>query len=513
MNAKRKLISIALVAIWLAAAPAAQASTPFQFGMGSEPDIAVDDSGTAHVVWKDISPPAGQELVYYCRIPHGKRGCEGNQALYTGTAGARPHVLLPGGGQVVVLLGEDQCGVADFCTFARRSTNGGVSFGSVQAIADPEGSGSLTGPDSTGDAVHGPGDSVSYVNASATAGMFFTNAPLGGGIENGFARLYETSSTSDGTVGLDGSRPVVAFADQASNQSLWWRAYGGSGSLNDQANWTPRALVESNVSALGDDVTLAGGPGGLYLMYKRGAPGAQQYVVRKFTGTGFGAPRGVSEKRTPIFGDLYQDGSGRLHAVWVANGPDLLQWRTSKDGAHWGPTVTIDISGDIYPELNVAAAPSGQGFAAWDTRRGPTGAASELEATPLEPYTGPKSKVSKKDKCKWPNCLPAGGKASKKVGKKKTSVQVTIPSCKTKKVKVKLTKLKHKTGNVVVSKVLFQLGKQKKVDKKPAYGTTFKLKGATLGKKYTIKATVFLKIGAKQSKVKLSKAFYACPLG
>lgn len=514
MKAKRTLFAASVAAFCLAAVPAAQASTPFTFGMGTEPDLAVDSAGTAHVAWHDISRAVGQDVVLYCQIPRGARACTNSQTLYTGRIGARPHVLLPTAGQVIVVLGEDQCGVADFCTLVRRSADGGAGFGPVQTVADPEGSGSLSGPAATGDAVYGPGDSISYVNGSATAGMFFTNASLGGGVQNGFARLHTSTSAVDGTVGLAGSTPVVAFADQQSSQNLLWRAYSGSGDLNDAASWTTQQLVESGVTALNSDVTLAGGPGGLYLMYRRGGSLQRQYVVRKFTGSGFGQAVGVSERRDPIFGELAQDASGRLHAVWLANGPDRLQWRTSKDGVTWGPTVTIGISDAVFPRMSVDAAGDAGGFASWDTHRGPNGAISELEATPLEPYTGPGSGIDPRDPCAWSNCLPApGGKPSARLGGREVTTAVSISSCQTKRVKVRLRKLKKRTGRVVVQKVVFQLGRRTITDRKPAYGAVFPLKGATLGKRYTLKATVHLRVGAKTSKLKLSKRFYACPLG
>ncbi len=73
-------------------------------------------------------------------------------------------------------------------------------------------------------------------------------------------------------------------------QDLVWFAYDGTGDINADANWSPQQVVEAG-SETGsvDDVKLAGGPGGLFLMYKHGTPGANQYVVRQFTGAGFGS--------------------------------------------------------------------------------------------------------------------------------------------------------------------------------------------------------------------------------
>lgn len=200
----------------LAAARDAPASTPFQLAVGKEPNLAVDGAGTAHIAWFDRAA----QTVEYCRIPRDKRACEGRQTLFSGQMFGRPHVLLPAPGQVLIVLGEAQCGRTDACTFIRRSSDGGTTFAPALPIADPEGPGSLTGPATSGDLVYGPGNSLSFVNDMAAGGIYFTNAPLSGTIEHGFARLSPGGAT-DGTVGLAGDRPVVVWNDLKTPRAVW----------------------------------------------------------------------------------------------------------------------------------------------------------------------------------------------------------------------------------------------------------------------------------------------------
>lgn len=259
------------------------------------------------------------------------------------------------------------------------------------------------------------------------------------------------------------------------------------------------------------DTALAGGPSGLFLIHTR-----RPYrgpVVRAFGPAGWtdGVTIGSGSVHFP---DLAQDASGRLHAIWVSGSGKSarLLWRTSKDGVTWGPAVTVDVGGTHLPEMHVAAGPDGRGFVVWDARGGPNGGTSRLMASPLEPYTGPGSPVTKGDPCKWPNCLPAGGKPTAKVGGKKVTLGVTVPSCAKKRVKVELKKLKKKMGPWTVQKVVFRLGKAKKVDGKPVYRAFFPLKGASPAKPLAAAATIHLRAGKKKSKVKLTKRFHACPL-
>jgi hypothetical protein len=363
----------------------AAASTDFPFGTGSAPDVAVDAAGTAHVVWLDLSQGVGQARTVYCRIPRGARACTNPQVLYTGNYSTAPRVLLRSPQTVIVLLGNDFCSPTDNCMRIRVSADGGLSFALGTRIVAV---GSFYA-DAGGEAVDGPGDSLSFVSEGNPT-LTFTNSSLALGAQPTSMRAVLTPSYVYGaTVGLYGNVPVVVYRD---GDVLRWRRYVYSlicQNLNAAACWSPAQAIDTG--PFGARASLAGGPSGLFLYYEQGPTGATQGVVRKFTGSGWSQAAPVTGTGYLRPGDLSQDASGRLHATWFNNGgadSRLLQWRTSTDGVNWGPTVTINATPDVFDSLHVGAAPDGQGFAVWNSGQ-PGGSWSYLRAVPLEPFTFP----------------------------------------------------------------------------------------------------------------------------
>src|ERR1700754_723080 len=105
----RRAVGIILgaVAACVVVVPAASAAQ-FTFAIGSKPDLKVDNAGTAHIVWQDLSPGGvGADTINYCQVPRGASACTNTQTLATGSPGGRPTVLLGAPGQVVVDLGTD----------------------------------------------------------------------------------------------------------------------------------------------------------------------------------------------------------------------------------------------------------------------------------------------------------------------------------------------------------------------------------------------------------------------
>ena len=347
---------------------------------------------------------------------------------------------MAGRGRLVVSLGDGPCAESrpglGYCTYVRRSPSNGVSFDPPQAIAAPEGPEPLVGPNSFGDAVYGPGESISY--ASATSAILFTNAPLAGGIEHRFALLANPEPGGTGAVLglLTGTTPVVAFADTGEPQTLYWQAYRGPAGLDEAAGWTPPQPIESGVQVVENDA-IASGPGGLFVMYQRGpARGAQRLVVRRFTGGGFGPATPIGEPirsgGRPVPADLAEDASGRLHAVWIDYRSNRLRAAASTaGGAVWGKPLTIasgkaiaSIALPLFPRLDLAAAPDGLGYAALD---GPRKSGIEVKASTSARRSWNRPARTAPAGCRTVSSSVAG--RARASGNKRFELRVRVASC------------------------------------------------------------------------------------
>src|SRR3954454_14953096 len=77
---------------------------------GNHPSVAVDASGTAHVVWDVVDRPDADDATsttYYCKVPRGATSCaKGSTRTFSPAAGeqdfAGPRVFLTGASNVVV---------------------------------------------------------------------------------------------------------------------------------------------------------------------------------------------------------------------------------------------------------------------------------------------------------------------------------------------------------------------------------------------------------------------------
>jgi hypothetical protein len=507
---------LALAVIWLAPPPGASARS-FGFGTGDVPNLAIDRGGSAHLVW------GSESGVLYCGIIRGGEACGKPRRLYgSGLTAGRPHILLAGRGRLVVSLGEGPCPGLGYCTYVRRSGNDGVSFAPPQAIAAPAGPAPLSGPNSFGDAVYGPGESISY--ASATSAVFFLNAPLTGGIERRFAQLANPQPGGTGAVlGLIGATPIVAFADTGEPQTLYWQAYRGPFGLDEAAGWSPPQPIASGVHVLENDA-IASGPGGLFVMYQRGSPrGPQRLVVRRFGGAGFGPAVPIGEPirsgGDPIPADLAEDRSGRLHAAWIDHRSRRLRAVASTaGGATWGKPVTIAAgravpsAGLLFPRLDVAAAPDGLGYALWGAGRA-RGGALKLRAAQLEP-PGPHGS------CRLPNCLILGGRPRRAIGSKRFDLRVRVVSCARRRLKaeakVGIAPRRGSKARARLRRVALRLdgGRTRKARGRPPTAS-FSFPRAPRGGRHRLVARLALSVagdgGSHGRKLTLSEAFASCP--
>src|SRR3954447_23369112 len=182
---------------------------PFTIGTGAIPDIAVDEEGAAHVVWKDVAAPGSgkADVLHYCKVPRGARRCtventfippEADPQYNTDTS--HPRVVLPSPDEVEILtyrypqgVTVDQSGNPNTCngtfndpngecytsggkTWAYRSLDGGATWSDARVIdhVSPDGdAGVLRSP-------NGGAPLVMSVTDTVTGGTFFTAAPSDG---------------------------------------------------------------------------------------------------------------------------------------------------------------------------------------------------------------------------------------------------------------------------------------------------------------------------------------------
>ena len=324
----------------LLGAPAAAAGA-VTVGQGDNaPGVAVDAAGTAYIAWDN------HNTLQFCRLPRGASACDIAHSIAAPGATILRAFVAVSGSRVVIA----QYRYPSQAVWAFTSTNGGASFDAGHTV------GTLP----FFDAVFGPGDTMSGVTNNQAA---LQNVPLDGGgpAVTAFATL-STDHLYQGAVGLlDAATPLAVFT--GAGDSAVFRRYGGSGSLNDAASWTPAEGL-----GVARYPKLAGGPSGLFLL----ATAADDHTVfaRKWNGSGFGSAATVAGGATSPTLATFQDAAGRLHAVVErgdANGLHLIH-AVSDDGTTWRSGTAASQAGGtegMFADTRIATAPDHAGVAVW----------------------------------------------------------------------------------------------------------------------------------------------------
>jgi hypothetical protein len=452
-------LTLALALAFSASAAASPGAT--QIGIGRAPTVAVDGAGTGYFAWNHHL--AGlEDAVELCVLPRGASACSNTVELRPGgSTFSPPYVFVPSPGVVWVLAANQPSPDA---TLLYVSNDGGKSFGAPTPVG---------GLAPSGDAILGPGPAISVVTDVVTGTTNFQRDAT-----DGSATGRGTSIGTDeygGTIGLFMGQPVVAYWDFNSGvpNHVDYTAYKGSGDYNSAASWTAPAPV-----AAGSNTRIASGPAGLFLMYQSDAP--HHYFVRKYTGTGFGPPVDIAGVENGNVNAFFEDGAGRLHAVWSLSS-GALRYTASLDGVQWAPAVTAatDTAG-IY-HVKEAVAPDAKGWAVWDANS----ATGSVKVAPLD-YAALSGGGGS-----------APGETSITVGSDvitlKTPAACVPPGTITAVLSVRSKKPK---GHVVVKvkEADFSVdGKLKKRVKKAPFKVVLTITGLKSGSKHTLSAHVLLK--------------------
>jgi hypothetical protein len=350
------ILTAAVLALALVAAPA-WAATPFQLvANGANPNVAVDSAGTAHVVWDvDVAGDA-PHATHYCRILPGHHGCAaGTERVFAPNPSCCVHIrdqavgpqMLLAPGRVIVVT--SRCCPQTLYRFS--SADAGATFdagvaigtnGSTRAALGPAGIATLA------DAFGGAGDPIVQIS------------PIDGPQATGSADLAPNVFEQGLAVGYapDG-RPIAAWT---ANQRLTAAVLPSGADPANAGLWQRIDLGAHSEPAL------AGGGGVLWLLHSAGRGSSTGYRLRRFSmrRSTFGRARTLSS-RDALTGAIAADPRGEARIVYD-DGP-LLYRRTRRHGRVLTRPRRLHVRG-LLDQPRLAFGGHGRGLLVWGRPEG-----------------------------------------------------------------------------------------------------------------------------------------------
>lgn len=368
------------------AAPAPAPPPPLTLAsVGTNPDVVVDEAGTAHVVWNQ---PGGDapDTVGYCRIQRGASACDTTATLQSEIAPSSPDAKYDDAyGLRIVRVGDQLLVFSKRYPLVRDKPDGGSSS---TVIAWSSGDGGTTWtptPSRVGKwnlaqmVVIGGEEEPSvlslgvdpFCRADGPSGLCINEFRSGaysateGNLSTKSNQNYNANLTLD-----ENGLPVMSAEDLDYNTFV--RRWRGTGSPIDPAQWTEPAVFGT------DQSSIAGGPAGVYLMGKPQS-GYGPYSVSRLNAQGetyaLGQGRAISAESDNVLGQLFQGPDGRLMAAWEQRGTGL-QLRTTSGAAGVTPTFAAArtvADGDGNGQISLAATTDGGGFVTYNHTGGVVG--------------------------------------------------------------------------------------------------------------------------------------------
>ena len=343
---------------------------PITLGTGKNPNLLVDAAGTAHIVYAQDGGTTDADTIAFCNLQRGIKTCA--------SRGLAPNAVAPDPGEGGIFIGNSP-GINDdndgpvplvvgnqlflvdrrFPDFFHTPT-GGESDSNVFLWSSVDGGATITGPGQIGDNQMSGGaiafgdpsaPVIATISRTQTGSTTFQASPSGT-YTTAKAVLGSGDENYEGSLALDGSRPVAVFADLSGNVIV--REQSGSGDPNDVGTW-------SRTTFPGFSPRVVGGSAGVFVLYSdsrigggtlrlqrlvNGAPSGAATVLGKTT-----SEAAISEDPTGRIAFAYTDSTG----IWV---------RSSTDGVEFSPPELVATipAGKSIAGLTAAATTDGGGF-------------------------------------------------------------------------------------------------------------------------------------------------------
>jgi len=385
----RRLLPLLAAAALLVGAPAAWSATPFTAGTGDRPQVAVGPDGTGYVAWMVRSSTGEGDLVGYCRVPRGGTACDRIAFIpFPGTTVANGGDVAqvftdPDDASRVVLMASCwNCGAGGITNrvYLRGSSDGGTTFG----LPAEFGRGVVVGGQSAWLRGTTPPLLVT-IGGSRALGMNGA-APTASTVAFTAAGIIATPAVTEvpGT-----SQLLAASSDLDSVRVAVYEGPLTAAAVNTQSNWTIDLAVPG-AAERSTETSLATGPSGTFLAYRRAQPGDDRARMHRYdpdtmTLDAVREIQGPDALDADVFEpDLTQDAAGRLHAVWRSGlrGGRLRYRRSDDAGGSFSPAGNLAAS-EPFGDPEVAAAEDGTGFAVY------SGAHGAVRVVELDPQPEP----------------------------------------------------------------------------------------------------------------------------
>lgn len=339
----------ACAAALVVAVPAAHARSFTVSKAGTRPSIAVDAGGLTHIVWDTVAADR-TSTTHYCQVPRKASGCAaGTERTFVPAPTDQDFA-----GPRLFLAGPDVVVVTSRCCTSQEAPDGSFHSTRVFAMTSADRGATFSAPAwiGTQDADVG----AAYANGAFLAfgigagGTALQAAPLGG--YSGSANNVTTKLALSGGVGVSSKGSIVAFND---------RNTVFAGAIAGDPNSTPIAFTKVGK---GDSTVVTSGPRGADVMYRTKGSNPR-FVIRRFAKGKAGRLSAVTEAGYPIFANAFQDGAGRVHAVWQGR-LGLTYRRSGKTGRGFGRFTRLSRRSGYF-HLVVAANGKGRAAMAYDS--------------------------------------------------------------------------------------------------------------------------------------------------
>ena len=369
---------------------------PVEIGTGKFPRVLVDAAGTAHISFSTDGGENDKDSVSYCRLPRGQTACRASSAFGpTAPQGGQSGPYegnFPGGdhdfnGPVPLAINDQLALVSRRFPNVYDTPDGGTSDSNVFLWTSPDGGGRFDGPAQIGDNEMGGGaivfggaenPSIGTISRSQTDGTTF-QASGAGQYTKDKALLGPGNQAYDGSLAVDGTRPVAVFSDNAGTSYI--REWTGNGNVNDESTWT-------SASFPGSEPRVTSGPGGIFVVFRDSQASGNVLVQKIAGGVPVGSPIKVSGPASDA--QIAEDTAGHLTVGYIDT--DGVRMRSSTDGVNWTTErlVAAAPEGGSLGALSIAATGDGGGFATYV--KNPIGAegVGAVEASAFGTFEGTK---------------------------------------------------------------------------------------------------------------------------